>query len=88
MVFREQVAFHGRSKTALRAEREILERHVLARFVDSSCEMIRRFHISQLAAHEAQDHRLTARHEAQRFEGAGALGLVLEEKSIDVEPAE
>src|SRR3989304_5690432 len=40
LVFGEQVAFHRRGEAALRAEREIFQRHVLGRFVDALGELV------------------------------------------------
>ena len=41
-------------------------------------ELVLRLQLGKLAAYEPEHHRLVARHEAQRLEGAGALRFVLE----------
>ena len=39
LVLREQIAFHRGGKAALRTERQVFQRHILARFVDSALKL-------------------------------------------------
>src|SRR5438874_13421142 len=84
----EVVAVVRAREAALRREAHVLERHVLRGGVDTALEMILALELRQLGADEAEHHFLALRHETQRLEAAGALGVVLEKEAIHVEPGE
>src|SRR5579885_2851089 len=83
IVGREQIAAHRAGETALRAEREPLERHVTRGLVDPPTQRLGRLQHRRLGADEPEHHGLVRRHEAQRGEIAGTLGVVLEKKRLD-----
>jgi hypothetical protein len=85
---RQRVAVDGRREATLRAEAELLERHVFRRFVDPPRQIILAFECRPFARNGAEDHPLAPPwHEAQRLELAGA-GIVVFEKAVDRELAE
>src|SRR5437763_13609662 len=84
----EVVAVVRAREAALRREAHVLERHVLRGLIDTALEMVLALELRQLGADEAEHDFLALRHEAQRLEAAGALGVVLEEETIDVQAGE
>ena len=72
-------ALHAARKAALRADGELLERHVPRRLLDAAFERVLAFELLGLGRDEAQHHRLALRQEAQRFEAAGARAVVFKE---------
>src|SRR5579862_3022905 len=70
----EIIAFLGRSEAALRRQAELVERDVLRRLIDPPLESILGFECAGLGRHQPEHDGLALRHEAQRFEAAGALG--------------
>src|SRR3984893_271024 len=82
----QRVAVDGRGEAALRAEAELLERHVFRRLVDPALQSVLAFERGALAGDEAQDYPLIALgHKAQRLEPAGARIVVFQEEAIDTE---
>src|SRR2546426_1638574 len=75
-------------EAALRRERQVLQRKVQGGLVDAPPEEILRLQDRRLGRDQAQYHLLVPRHEAQRLEAAGALGVVLEEEGVGFERAE
>src|SRR5215469_7197832 len=68
---RQSVAFDGRGKAALRAEAELVERHVFRGLVDAALQIVLAFERRPLAGDETQYNALVAsRHKAQRVEPA------------------
>src|SRR6185312_4898513 len=75
----ENVAFLGRSKSALRRERELVERHDPGRLLDALLDVVARLQPPGLGCDDAEHDDLVAfRQEAQRLETAGALAVVFE----------
>src|SRR5438045_5225772 len=69
----QRVAVDGGGEAALRAEAELLERHVFRCLLDPALELVLAFERGALAGDEAQDHSLVPpRHKAQRREPARA----------------
>ena len=67
LLFGEQIAFETRGEPALRAERELLERHVLRGRVDPAAQLVDRFELPGLGRDQAQDDDLPLRDETQRL---------------------
>src|SRR5215469_14210715 len=83
------VAVDGRGEAALRAEAKLLERHVFRRLVDTALQRVLAFERGALAGDEAENHPLLpTRHEAQRFEPAGAGVVVFQKEPVDRELTE
>src|SRR5262245_24311502 len=78
LVFRQQVALEGRGEAALRAEGEVLERHIAARFIDSTQKRVLRLELGHFAADQTENDTLVGGNETERFEGSRTLGLVLQ----------
>src|SRR5262245_53895967 len=76
LVLGQQVAFLGAGEAALRREAELLERRELGGLVDAALELVLALERAALGCHDAQHDVLVVRQEAQRFEAAGALGVV------------
>src|ERR1051326_2075208 len=79
----ERVAFGVAREAALRAERELLDRHELRGLVDPPLHVVLLLERARLRRHQPEDDRLALRHEAQRPEVAGARAVVLEEVAGD-----
>src|SRR6476660_1015038 len=86
--FGQHIPFHGRSKAALGAQREILQGNVLGGVLDPSHEYVSAFHSRQLGADQAENDGFSARHETQRFECTGALVVVFEQKTVNLQSPE
>ena len=81
----QHVAFLGRGKAALRREAELVERDELRRLLDALLDVVLLLQRSGFRGHEAEHDLLVAlRHEAQRLEAAGPLGVVFEEIAVVV----
>src|SRR5262247_2759743 len=78
----------GARKAALGAQAEILERDVLRGRFDAALEIVLRLERGHLRADQPEHHLLALRHETQGLEAAGAIGVVLQEERVHVEPGE
>src|SRR5262245_22501959 len=79
LVLGQDIAFLGGGKAALRRETELLERSKFARFVDTAFYVVLLLERAALGGDETEHHDLVAfGQETQRFEAAGALGVVFE----------
>ena len=83
LFFGQEVAFHGGSESALRAERELLERKEAGCFVDSPKKIVLALEFGPLRADEAEDNDFAFRNKAQRLKGAGALVVVFEQEAVN-----
>src|SRR5579875_350075 len=89
LIFREQIAFLGRSEAALRAEAELFDRNVLCRLVDAPFDQIARLEFAALRCHQPKHHELpAARQEAERFETTRALRIVFQKIAVVIDAAE
>src|SRR5690349_21988390 len=59
-------------EAALRAETQVLQRHILRGGFDAALERVLRFECRDLGADQAEDDLLALGHEAERLEAAGA----------------
>src|SRR3954471_11965555 len=84
----EVVALGRRGEAALRGQAELLERHVLARLVDAALERVRTLQLPALRRDQPEHDLLARWDEAERFEAAGALVVVLEEEAVDIQLGE
>src|SRR5260221_65259 len=74
LLFRENVAFFGGGKSALRRETELLGRDKFGSLVDAALEIVLLLQRAELGRDEAEHDLLVAlRHEAQRLETAGTV---------------
>src|ERR1700689_4017736 len=83
----EQVARGDGSEAALSAEREIFEWDEMRGFVNAPAQVVRRFKLWKFRGDKPQHNAFAARHQPQRFEAAGALGIVFQQEVIHVECA-
>src|SRR2546428_10804651 len=58
-------------EAALRAEAELIERHVAAGLIDAAAQLVRRLQLRGLGRDETEHDGLGLRHQAQRPAGAG-----------------
>src|SRR3954467_8727142 len=72
----EHIALFGRGKAALRRKRELVDVDELRRLVDPPHEFIAALELAALAGYQSEHDGLALRHEPQRLETAGALGVV------------
>src|SRR4029453_14246684 len=85
---RDLVAVVRAGKAALRAQAEVLERHVAGGRVDAAPEVVLLLELGALRADEPEHDRLALRYEPERLEPAGAIGVVLEEERLHIETRE
>src|SRR6185437_1754062 len=88
LVFTQQVAFRGRSKPALRTQRQVLQRKILGRLVDSLDYVLALFKLRQLGADYPENHDFALGNKPQRLERPGALVVVLQVETIYVQSSE
>src|SRR5256885_14210496 len=79
----EVVAVVGARKPALRAEGEVLHRHVPGRRVDAALEVVLFLELRKLGADQPEHHFLAFWHETQRLEAGRAPGVAIQEKAGD-----
>src|SRR5215469_9429444 len=75
IINRDEVAEGARGEAALRAERQLLQRHVAGRLVDAAQQVVLVLELGHLGADQAEDDRRAvrpARDEAERLEAARA----------------
>src|SRR5205085_4101313 len=72
----------------LRAQRQLIEWNVAARLVDPAFEIVGAFHVATLRRDQTENDVLVFWHEPKRRESSGARGVVLEEKTVEVELVE
>src|SRR5690606_12419318 len=65
------VAVHRAAESALRAERELLDRRVLRGLLDAALEIVGVLELAELGGHQSQHHGLVLRQEAQGLEVPG-----------------
>src|SRR5262249_5137212 len=83
------VALLGRGEAALRRQAELVERCELRRLVDAALYLVLLLERAALRRDQAKDDAFPPlRQETERFEPAGAVGIVLKEIAVDVELAE
>src|SRR5215831_15044803 len=85
LVPRQQVTWGRGRKAALWTQRQALDWHVLRRLVDATPELILRLKLRVLRANQAEHHHLSWGHEAQGLEATSPLGVVLQQKAVDLE---
>src|SRR5260370_11731427 len=86
---RQRVAVDGRGEAALRAEAELLERHVAGRLLDAALQFVLGFERRPLGRDETEHHLLRPlRHKAQRRKAARAGIVIFEKEAVDLEIAE
>src|SRR5713226_4480503 len=85
LFFGQNVAFFGRGKAALRAERELFERREFRRLVDAALDRVLALQRAALRGDDPDHDVLVALgQEAQRLEAAGPLAVVFEEVAVVV----
>src|SRR6185312_12539943 len=77
LVLGEHIALLGRSKSTLRRQAELVERHIFRRLVDAALELVLALQRATLRSDEAEHDNLSLGHEAQRLEAAGAGAVEL-----------
>src|SRR5213078_3149418 len=82
LIHRDLVALDGRGEAALRAQADLLERHVLGRLVETPPEVVLPLQGADLGGDEPQDHARTLGDEAERREVARARVVELEEEAV------
>ena len=80
----DKIAFLGGSKAALRAERQLLERHIPGSLADTRDNVFLLFQPGILGGYQTQNDLLLA-DVAQRLETACTVAVVLEEEAVHVE---
>src|SRR3989454_8332432 len=88
ILFGEQVSLHRGCESTLRTERQILQRYAARRLVDPPDQVLFRFELRTLAAHQTEDNGLASRDEPQRLERARACVIVFEQEAIHLQRAE
>ena len=83
----DKIAFLGGSEAALRAERQLLERHIFGSLTDTRDNVFLLFQSGILGGYQTQNDLLLA-DVAQRLETAGTVAVVLEEEAVHVAVAE
>ena len=78
-----KIALLGGSEAALRAERQLLERHILGSLADARDNVFLVFQLGILGGYQTQNDLLLA-DVAQRLETAGTVAVVLEEEAVHV----
>src|SRR5215472_10575946 len=84
----DAVALDGRGEAALRAEGELVERHVFRGLVDPTLELVGTLQHALLRGDEAEYDHLALGYEAERGEAAGARRVVLQEVAVDLDLVE
>src|SRR5580700_6943296 len=82
LVVGQRVALGGRGEAALAGQADLVQRHVLGRFVDAAFEIVLGLQLGTLGGDQAEDDHLAGRDEAQWLEAAGALVVVLQEEAV------
>src|SRR6478672_11519417 len=82
------VAADAAGETALRTQRELLQRRMLRRFVDPALELVLGFELAALGGDQAEDRDLALGEKAQRLEPAGARAVVFEKVAVDIDLVE
>src|SRR5262245_29233777 len=88
LVLGQHIAFFARREAALRAEAQLREVDVLRGLVDAPLDGILRFELAGLGGDQAEHHRAVLRHQAERLEPAGALGVVFHEVAVHLDAVE
>src|SRR5262249_59338903 len=89
LVFGQNIALLGGCETALRREAELIERRKLRRLLDAPLDIVLLFERAALRGDEAKhDALLALGQKSQRFEAAGALGVVFEKIAVEIDRAE
>jgi hypothetical protein len=83
LFFGQEVAFHGGSEAALRAECELLKRKEAGCLVDSPKEDVLGLEFWPLGTDEAEDNYFALRNEAQRLKSTGAFIVVFEQETVN-----
>ena len=78
-----KIAFLGGSEAALRAERQLLERHIFGSLADARDNVFLIFQLGILGGYQTQNDLLLA-DVAQRLETAGTVAVVLEEEPVHI----
>src|SRR5262245_39007279 len=88
LIFTDQVAIHIGSKTALRADRQLVKRDVLGGLVEAALQRVERLRSGDFRAHESEHNDLPFRQKTQRLKGSGARGVIFKEKPVMMELVE
>ena len=88
LVVGHHVAVDRRGEPALRAQRQLVERHVLGGLVDAGTQLVGGLEVGVLRRDQSRARGLVRRHEPQRREAARALVVVLEEVGVDLQLVE
>ena len=88
LVFAEGIPLFSGGETALRAEADLLERHVLRGLGETRFYPLRILQLAVFGGDQPEDHLLVAgTNKAQRREIPGAVVVVLQEEGIDINAA-
>src|SRR3989449_2230587 len=82
VVDRDLVALDGRGEAALRAQADLLDRHVLGRLIEAPLEVVLPLEGADLGGHQPQDHAHVFGDEPERREVARAGVVELEEEAV------
>src|SRR5262245_14657574 len=85
LIFADQVANHIGSKTALRADRQLVKRDVLGSLIEAALQRVDRLRSRDFRAHETEHNDLPFGQKTQRLKGPGTRCVVLEEKPVMME---
>src|SRR5581483_11757144 len=81
----EDVPLFGRREAALRRQAELLHGDEFRRLADAALEIVLLLELAELGGDEAEhDLLIASRHEAQRLEATGTVGVVFEEEAVIV----
>src|SRR5437867_5717219 len=86
VVDRDLVAVVRAREAALRAQAEVLERHVLGGGLDAALEIVLGLERRHLGADQAEHDLLSLGHEPERLEAARAVRIVLNEQPLPAHP--
>src|SRR4029079_8749749 len=78
------VAADAAGETALRTQRELLQRSMLRSFVDPALELVLGFELAALGGDQAEHRDRALGEKTQRLESAGARAVVFEEVPVDI----
>ncbi len=88
LVFAEGIPLFSGGETALRAEADLLERHILRGLGETRFYPLRILQLTVFGGDQPEDHLLMAgTNKAQRREIPGAVVVVLQEEGIDINAA-